>query len=205
MGDNVPEGFGDKETGTMALAGDPSRHTHYKRPVKVGLSVGYRLSDRWNLYSGMTYSYLSQTTTYDNMPAVREKQRLHYVGVPLGVSYTIAQRGRLRAYASAGMEVQKLVSGRRTTTGIAATSTTDNLSATRSAPSTVTVREHIHESRPQFSVGAAVGAELRLLPHVSAYVEPSVTHYIDNGSSVDNYFKDKKTRVGIGAGFRLGF
>lgn len=210
MGSGVPKGFEGKEVGDQTL-GDAGRHTHYNRPRKVGVSVGYRLSDHVSLYSGITYSYLSSKTTYDYAPTVSEKQRLHYVGIPLGVSYTLYQKGRFRAYASAGGEVQKLVSGRLTVKDPAGNMTGRSSHGGRTTTgdatmgTTATVTTTVKEDRPQFSVGAAVGAELRLVPHVNAYVEPAVVHYIDNGSNVRNSYKDKKTQAGISVGLRLGF
>ena len=186
-----PIGGGDDDMhGNFPLHGsDYAQHMHHKHPVMAGLSVRYRLTDRWALQSGLTYSYLSSegesgTTT---QPRVTE-QRLHYLGVPVAASYTVMRTKRFELYGTAGAEVQKLVSGKRKTTTPAGN---DHYS--------VTIKEH----RPQFSVNAAVGAELKLTQSTSVYVEPGVTRYIDNGSSVDNIYKEKPTNFSLNVGLRI--
>lgn len=186
MGNFDPNFGSDKLNDKSPVGTNPDRHTHYNRPVKLGVSVNYRLSNRWNLYSGVTYSYLKSKTTYSSSTQT-EKQHLHYVGVPLGVSYTIYGKNRLRVYAAAGGEAQKLVSGHVTVK--------DDITGKH--------KESVSEHRPQFSVGAALGAEYQFSKHLGVYVEPSVTHHFDNGSSVDNVYKDQPTKVNVGFGLRL--
>lgn len=167
-------------------------HEDHKRPVRIGLSVSYRVSDRVCLQSGLTYSYLRSDFTRENDFSTKTtRQKLHYVGIPVQVTYSLWHHKRLNAYVSSGGEVQKLVSGK---------AKSDVISLDR-APSTE--NENVSEHRPQFSVSAAAGVEYQLLHHVGAYVEPGVSYYFDNGSNVKNYYKDKKFNFRLGVGLRL--
>lgn len=154
---------------------------HHRQPVKVGVSIGYRVAPRWSVRTGVTYSYLSSdfTSKHD----ARRTQRLHYVGVPVMGSYSIVRSKKAEVYVTAGGEVEKLVKG---------TSEVENYE-----------REKVKESRPQFSVKAAAGAAYSFTPGVSVYVEPGVAHYFDNHSSVVNVYKDKPTSFSLNLGLRV--
>ena len=166
-----------------------STSTHHHQPVKVGVSVSYRLSDRWSLRTGVDYSYLSsdfETTT--GLIETKIRQQLHYVGVPLSASYTLWRGRHAHIYLAGGGEVEKMVKGRKLksdNTGMAS------------------VRETVKETRPQFSVNAAVGAEYSFADRVSIYAEPGSSYYFDNQSGIDNVYKDKKLNFSLNIGLRM--
>jgi hypothetical protein len=56
--------------------------TTHRLPVKLGVSVRYQLDERWNLQSGLTYSYLS-SELYDTQQdkTYNTEQKLHYLCV----------------------------------------------------------------------------------------------------------------------------
>lgn len=163
------------------MAKHPERKAHHAQPIKVGVSVGYRLSSRWAVNTGVTYSYLSSNFTEDGH--VAERQKLHYVGVPLTASYSFLLTKHAEVYVTAGGEVEKLVKG---STGI------DD-----------SEHEKLTEKRPQWSVKAAVGGAYHFTPSLSLYAEPGLTHYFDNHSSVVNVYKDRPTSFSLNIGLRF--
>ncbi|HCC86781.1 MAG TPA: hypothetical protein DEQ17_00565 [Prevotella sp.] len=181
--DEMPFGTFPMQLGkaNVMMAKRPKRKSHHAQPVKVGVSLGYRLSDRWAVNTGVTYSYLSSNFTED--VDVVDRQKLHYVGVPLTASYSFLRTKRAEVYVTAGGEVEKLVKG---STGL------DD-----SEPQKLT------EKRPQWSVKAAVGGAFHFTPSLSLYAEPGVTHYFDNHSSVDNVYKDRPTSFSLNVGLRF--
>lgn len=190
IGNYEREFDGKKSEGLMQEVA-MEKHTKHKQPVRVGVSVGYRLNRRWSLQTGLNYSYLSSTTTYSGgAEGNRTEQSLHYVGLPLSAAYTLAQGRHYRVYATAGMQVEKLVSGKLSAAG---KGTADTELPTR----------NIKEKQLQFSANAAVGAELRLRNSVSAYVEPGVSRYFNNRSEVENIYKDKPTNFNLNVGLRI--
>ena len=52
-------------------------------------------------------------------------------------------------------------------------------------------------------MGAGVGFEVKALPKLSIYVEPSVKHYFDNGSTISSTFKENDTNFSLQVGLRL--
>ena len=81
---------------------------HHHQPVRFGLSLRYRLNDRWSVESGLTYTRLSSdiTTTIENETSTTE-QRLNYIGLPLNISYNIWKSRNFGLYISAGGMIEK--------------------------------------------------------------------------------------------------
>lgn len=154
---------------------------HHDQPVKLGVSVGVRLSDRWTVATGVTYSYLATDFTADGMAT--QTQKLHYLGLPVTASFSVVRGRKAELYVTAGGEVEKLVSG-----SIAQKYYED---------------ETVSESRPQWSVKAAVGGAYHFTPAVSVYAEPGVSYYFDNHSPVVNVYKDRPTSFSLNLGLRF--
>ena len=85
----------------------PIKASH-RLPIRFGLKIGYQLSERWALQTGITYTYLYSEFTLVNRQQPAIEQRLHYVGIPLGISYQIWKNSNFRLYASAGATAEKV-------------------------------------------------------------------------------------------------
>lgn len=57
--------------------------------------------------------------------------------------------------------------------------------------------------RVQFSGKASLGAQYDITPNVGLYIEPGAKYYIDNGSEIENTFKDKKLNFNFQFGLRF--
>ena len=81
---------------------------HHRQPVRFGLSLRYRLNDRWSLESGLSYTCLSSdiTITIDDKTTVTE-QRLNYIGLPLNINYDLWKSHRFSLYISVGGMIEK--------------------------------------------------------------------------------------------------
>ena len=171
--------------GLTQLATEYSEITHHARPVSVGLTVSVPVSRRVAVTTGVVYT--SASTDFISSAAgieVIEQQRLHYIGVPLGVKCNILNRGQLHAYITGSGQADFNVAARLTAGGV-----------TKSAK----------KDRPQLSVGAAAGVQYDVVHHLGIYAEPGVKYYIDNAGSVSTIFKDKHWAFSLQLGIRIGF
>ena len=185
-----PEFSGVNVRNQPIRADETRTHTKHRQPVKFGLSARYALSDRWSLLAGVSYSRHSSEFTYNrNGSSHTVEQQLHYVGLPVGASYSLVRKGKVHVYATAGGEIEKLVKGE-------SRQTAEYLSAGGE-------RTPVKESRPVFSVNAALGAEYRFGREVSVYVEPGVSRHFNNGSAVEDIYKDKPTGFNLSVGVRV--
>lgn len=167
--------------------------TEYKHrlPVRVGLNVAYRLTDRLSVESGVSYTRLSSDMkdgTKDNYSS--GSQKLDYIGVPLNVKYRAFGYRRLNVYASAGLLTEKCVSGKTTHEYV------------------ISGEKKKHEAEDvaakpwQLSVNAALGAQFDVLRNVGVYVEPGVSYYFDDRSPLSTIYKEKPLNFNLNLGVR---
>lgn len=83
-------------------------HVHHRQPIRFGLSLRYRLNDRWSIESGLSYTRLSSdiTTIIDDKTTVTE-QRLNYIGLPLNISYDLWKSRHFGLYVTVGSTIEK--------------------------------------------------------------------------------------------------
>ena len=167
--------------------------TEYKHrlPVRVGLNVAYRLTDRLSVESGVSYTRLSSDMkdgTKNNYSS--SSQKLDYIGVPLNVKYRAFGYRRLSVYASAGLLTEKCVSGKTTHEYV------------------ISGEKKKHEAEDvaakpwQLSVNAALGAQFDVLRNVGVYVEPGVSYYFDDSSPLSTIYKEKPLNFNLNLGVR---
>ena len=164
----------------------------HKRPLSFGIGVSYQLSERWALQSGLTYTYMTSTWRTVAIRQGKAKQRLHFVGLPLGVNYKIAEWQGVRFYAGAGAMVEWNVAGSIDTDYYYGNEMVNTQHAS------VRMKEW------QWSVNARTGASYPLFRYLSAYVEGNANYYFDNGSAIETIRSEKPFYVSLQAGLRLG-
>ena len=84
------------------------QNVHHRQPIRFGLSLRYRLDDRWSVESGLSYTRLSSdiTTMTDDKTTTTE-QRLNYIGLPLNISYDLWRTRHFGLYLMAGGMIEK--------------------------------------------------------------------------------------------------
>lgn len=173
---------------------DIETKTEYEHhlPIRIGLSVAYALTDRLSISSGLTYTRLSS----DIKDASREskyigEQRLHYVGIPVNVSYKVASSRWISLYGTAGVLAEKCVSG-----------TTDEGYAENNTMKYTNT--HDISSKPlQMSVNAGVGIQFDIIDNVGIYAEPGLSYYFDDGSALQTIYKEKPLNFNLNVGVRF--
>jgi hypothetical protein len=85
-----------------------NHNIHHYQPMRFGLSLRYRITDRWSIESGLSYTRLSSdiSTTVDGVTTVTE-QRLNYIGLPLNISYDLWKSNHFGLYVTAGGTIEK--------------------------------------------------------------------------------------------------
>lgn len=161
-------------------------------PIRIGLSVAYALTDRLSISSGLTYTRLSS----DIKDASREskyigEQRLHYVGIPVNVSYKVASSRWISLYGTAGVLAEKCVSG-----------TTDE-GYVENNTMKYTNTQDISSKPLQMSVNAGVGIQFDIIDNVGIYAEPGLSYYFDDGSALQTIYKEKPLNFNLNVGVRF--
>ena len=84
------------------------QNVHHHQSVRFGISLRYRLDDRWSIESGLLYTRLSSDvfTTVDGVTTMTE-QHLNYIGLPLNISYELWKSRHFGLYVTAGSTIEK--------------------------------------------------------------------------------------------------
>lgn len=153
-------------------------------PVSVGLQVAFGIAPRLSLSTGLVYTRTS-SDFYPYAPgsSYNVHQVLHYVGIPVELNYEFWQSGGFHAYVMAGAEADYNVKNDTEEEGVK--------------------KENAKRDRVQFSGKASLGAQYDITPKVGLYIEPGAKYYFDNGSHVENTFKDKKLNFNLQFGLRF--
>ena len=170
---------GNKPYGTYFSEDIFSANHH--APISMGLSVRLPLTDRLALTSGLVYTRLKSDFTSSRR---HREQTLHYLGIPLGVTYNVWGYKRFNLYAVGGVQTDVNVKATLKESGQA-----NSLS--------------IGKDRVQFSGLVGPGLQLDVTREFGLYVEPTARYYFNNGSNVANYYKDKPWNINFNAGLRL--
>ena len=153
-------------------------------PVSVGLQVAFGIAPRLSLSTGLVYTRTSSDFyPYASSSSYNVHQVLYYVGIPVGLNYEFWQSGGFHAYVMAGAEADYNVKNDTEEEGVK--------------------KENAKRDRVQFSGKASLGAQYDITPKVGLYIEPGAKYYFDNGSHVENTFKDKKLNFNLQFGLRF--
>lgn len=169
----------------------------HKIPVKVGLTARYNITDRLGVETGLTYSILSSSVKTGNSETGNNwssgSQTLHYLGIPLNISFDILNSRYVNIYITGGGMMEKSISG-----NIKTDEYVDGKFAR-------TLTAKISPKGLQWSVNAAAGVQANILPQLGVFVEPGVSHRFKNGSRVRSIYTDKPTDFSLGFGLRYSF
>ena len=167
-----------------ALQKSPQGKAKHHAPVSVGMQIAFGVAPRLSLSTGVVYTRTS-SDFYPYAPNndYNVHQVLHYVGIPVGLNYELWRSGGFHAYVMAGAEAAYNVKNDTDEDG--------------------TRKQDAKRDRVQFSGKASLGAQYDISPSVGLYIEPGTKYYFDNGSDIENTFKDKKLNFNLQFGLRF--
>ena len=154
----------------------------HRHPVRLGLSIQYQLNNRLALLSGVNYTYLYSECTISQYQDASYNQKLHYLGIPLGLSWQVWSTKQFHFYLSGNVMLEKCISSKVSKQ----TSQTD------------------YSPKPWLcSVQAAAGIEYLLAPQFGIYLEPALGYYFNDGSNLQHYYKEHPLAPSLEFGLRL--
>ncbi len=169
----------------------------HKMPVKIGASIRYDFNKFLGIESGLTYSFLSSDLKTGKEGAVsgwsKGVQSMHYLGIPLNLSFNIFSSRYFNAYVTAGGLMEKCVRG--------SLKTDEYLDGKYHGSSSTALKQ----KGLQWSVNGAAGIQVNILPQLGLYMEPGVSHHFSNNSKVRTIYSDKPTDFSLSFGLRYTF
>lgn len=165
---------------------------HHDAPITIGLSVNKKLNERWSLETGLQYTLLKSEFTTGNEYRIQETQKIHYVDIPLRISYRWGSYRKLLLYSTAGVQVGIPLKG---------TLRTDHI--TDSIP--MNISKQSLKVPLQWSINASMGIQYNFTPHTSFYIEPTINYYIPDGSELRTIRKEHPVTLTIPVGVRFSW
>lgn len=175
----APSQTGGKATSQVEPVSESPK---FYSPVSFGVQVKIPIVSRLSVSTGLSYSYL--VSQYDMLvDKVRYDgafNQLHYLGVPLYLSWDFIQTRHLAFYASAGGQVEKCISQRYVYGS----------------------NEPLHEKvgGVQWSTNVGLGIEYWFVPRAGIYFDPSLVYFFDNAQPLSI-----RTQQPLQARFEVGF
>lgn len=167
----APSGGSDNQEDISIL-----RKYRHSMPISFTANATWMISERWMLSSGLRYTYLHS----DVMQGIRTyDQEIHYLGIPLKVSWTLWKSAYFSTYASAGMSFEIPLYGHIGSESL-------NLSC-------------------QWSAGLSIGLQYDVTSHIGIYIEPELYRYFDNGSQVQTIRTERPLNFNLPVGIRFSW
>lgn len=164
---------------------------HHDKPITFGISLTKSVSDRLSLETGLQYSILkSRFTIGEGGDSAATRQKIHYLGVPLRVSYKWVGYKRLSAYSSVGATLHVPVYSKLV-------GSADN-----------DWKRIIFGDKPlnpslQWQVGTSVGVQYEFAPNTSLFVEPTVNWFIPSGGETHTIWTEQPVMFTCPFGIRI--
>ena len=166
-------------------------HEYHDKPITFGLSMTKTINRKWNVETGLQYSLLkSEFILGEDDYYVQKRQKIHYLGIPLRLSYKWFGANRWTAYTSAGIILNIPLSGK-----------TDEQYVTGTV---IPYSESWHFTPPfQWTVGTGVGLQYNFTNNWGVYLEPTFSCHIPNGSTTRTIWTEHPFTITVPFGIRF--
>lgn len=167
--------------------------TRYRLPVRTGITLRYQLPVGVGFETGITYTWLSSTLRSGSEEShYSTTTTLHYVGIPLNVSYMIWNSRFMGIYASAGGLMEKCIGG---------TSRTGY--SLNGEPLGTDRTEKLSVKPLQWAVNATAGVQFNITKAIGIYAEPGIAYYFNDGTDLQTVYKAKPFNFYLRFGLRF--
>lgn len=149
----------------------------YSLPVSYSASFRYMLTEHWGLNIGISYANAStERRSGSESDYYSIKQKTHYVGIPISVSYTFLDTRYLTLYALAGGSIEKCVAATQENAIVATGNESDKN----------TFKDEKIDSKPwQGSLNIGAGIQFNITDHYGLFAEPLLAYDLgDNNGSL---------------------
>lgn len=163
----------------------------YAQPITAGITASFEINRRWSVITGLEYSRLSSRARSGiDTVAVSNRQVIHYLGVPVGASYSLWNRKNISIAASAYGRIDIPVAS-------------SNIIEHHNG-SAITYTQTIHMKVPlQWSLGAGLCFQYTLGANISVYAEPQLQYHFNPGGNVRTIWTERPLDFAVPIGIRF--
>ena len=163
-------------------------------PVTVSASFRYNITGRWGVDAGLSFTRTGASwQSGSDEHFYRSKQRAYFVGIPLGVSFTIFDSRYFSFYVLAGGSVEKCVGGNVKTSLIGGLEDAES-----------DKKEGLSEHPWLFSVNAGLGVQFNITDNCGIFAEPKAAYYFDTADDM-LLRKESAPQFNLSVGMRFNY
>lgn len=165
----------------------------YDRPLTLGLTASIEVDEKLSLITGLEYSRLSSKARSGiDTVAVSNRQTVHYIGLPAGVSYSVWSRNKMNLSVSAYGRID---------IPLAASSIIEHHNG-----NVITYSARTPLRAPvQWSVGTGLCFQYSLVGNISIYAEPQIQYHFDTGGKLRTSWTERPLDLAVPVGIRISW
>ena len=165
---------------------------YHHLPFSVGVLLHKSLNKDWGIETGISYTRLNSDFKTGNHAFISERQKLHYIGIPLRGTYILGTLKQFSIYSSCGITVDIPVSGTLEIEYIVNEKVDYRKQQTLKAPL-------------QWSINGGLGIQYQLTPSIGIFAEPNLHYYFNDGSSLKTIRKEHPFGFSLPIGIRFSY
>ena len=179
----TPEDTTVVETYALMTRGGRNYNETYNHeiPISFGVSVRYCLAGRLSVNTGLNYTRYTSVRNryYYTGEVVRDKQYVHYLGIPVRLDLMAVNRKHFNFYIGAGVQADKCIYA-------------------------IVGNERLREKGVLLGLNGALGFQVNIVPMVGLYFEPEVSCALNEGS-LQTFRSKEPLMISARAGLRFNF
>lgn len=165
----------------------------YDRPLTFGLTASIEVDEKLSLITGLEYSRLSSKARSGiDTVAVSNRQTIHYIGLPAGVSYSLWSRNKMNLSVSAYGRIDIPL----TASSIIEHHNGNVITYSARTPLRAPV---------QWSVGTGLCFQYSLGGNISIYAEPQIQYHFDTGGKLRTSWTERPLDLALPVGIRISW
>ena len=166
---------------------------NFEKPLTFALHLHVPIANHFGLETGLQYTCLTTNITTGEGSYIQEKQKVHYIGIPMNAVYTFARYKRFSFYGSFGVTLD---------IPFKASSKIDYMVDGISEYSKDGI---ISKPYWQWSISSGLGFSYKLIPHIDLFFNPSVHYYFSNGSATETLWQNRSWQIAWPIGIRFTY
>ena len=165
----------------------------YAQPITAGITASFEINRRWSVITGLEYSRLSSRARSGiDSVAVSNRQVIHYLGIPVGASYSLWNRKNISIAASAYGRLDIPVAS----SNVIEHHNGSIITYTQTLPMKVPL---------QWSLGAGLCFQYTLGANISIYAEPQLQYHFNPGGNVPTTWTERPLDFAVPIGIRFNW
>ena len=166
-----------------------NRYDSHYLPFTISVAAQHRFNNHLGIESGLNYTLLSSQFVLGEINAgIVDNQKIHYLGIPLKVSYNWLNSKHWDIYSSAGFTFEFPVNA--------------TLSTDYRLKKSLYFKTESFKAPCQWSMSIGAGVQYNIGSHFGIFAEPNVQYFIPNGSNIETYRTEHPFSITLPIGIR---